>query len=104
MGDDFQIACDTVAHLRDGIRINLSTMKTMTCKQLGGACDKEFHAHTFEEMAEMSKKHGMDMFQKGDELHLSAMNEMQELMKSPNAMNEWFENKRKEFNALPEKE
>ena len=25
-------------------------MKTMTCKQLGGACDKEFHANTFEEI------------------------------------------------------
>ena len=77
-------------------------MKTMTCKQLGGACDKEFHAETFEEIAEMSKKHGMEMFQKGDEPHLEAMNKMQELMKSPEAMEVWFENKRKEFNALPE--
>ena len=75
-------------------------MKTMTCKQLGGACDMEFHANTFEEIAEMSKQHGMEMFQKGDEAHLKAMNEMQELMKSPDAMNEWFENKRKEFQVL----
>ncbi len=75
-------------------------MKTMTCKQLGGACDMEFHADTFEEIAEMSKKHGMEMFQSGDEPHLKAMNEMQDLMKSPNAMNEWFEKQRKEFNAL----
>ena len=77
-------------------------MKTMTCKQLGGACDQEFQASTFEEMAEMSKKHGMEMFQTGDEEHLKAMNAMRELMQSPKAMNEWFENKRKEFNALPE--
>lgn len=77
-------------------------MKTMTCKQLGGACDKEFHADTFEEMAEMSKKHGMDMYQRGDEEHLKAMNEMQELMKSPEAVKEWFEKKRTEFDALPE--
>ena len=77
-------------------------MKTMTCKQLGGACDQEFQASTFEEMAEMSKKHGMEMFQTGDEEHLKAMNAMQELMQSSQAMNEWFENRRKEFNALPE--
>lgn len=77
-------------------------MKTMTCKQLGGACDKEFHANTFEEMAQISKKHGMEMFQTGDAAHLKAMNEMQELMKSPGAMNEWFESKRSEFNALPD--
>lgn len=77
-------------------------MKTMTCKQLGGACDKEFHANTFEEIAEMSKKHGMEMFQKGDEPHIKAMNEMKKFMNSPEAMNEWMENKRKEFEALPD--
>ena len=38
-------------------------MKTLTCKQLDGACDKEFNANTFEKIAEMSKKHGMEMFQ-----------------------------------------
>ena len=52
-------------------------------------------------MAEQIKKHGMEMFQMGDADHLKAINEMQELMKSPDAMNEWFENKRKEFDALP---
>ncbi len=75
-------------------------MKTMTCKQLGGACDLEFRANTFEEMAEMSKKHGMEMFHKGDEVHLKAMEEMKGLMSDPNAMKEWFEGKRKEFEAL----
>ena len=75
-------------------------MKTMTCNQLGGACDLEFHADSFEEMAEMSKKHGMEMFQKGDEAHLKAINEMQELMQSPEAMHEWFEDRRREFDAL----
>jgi hypothetical protein len=81
-----------------------ATMKTMTCKQLGGACDMEFHVSTFEEMAELSKKHGMEMFQRGDEAHLKAMSEMQELMKSPEDMKLWFDNKRKEFDALPENE
>lgn len=45
----------------------------MTCKQLGGACDKEFHAKTFDEIAEMSKKHGMEMYKKGDAKHLKAI-------------------------------
>ncbi len=77
-------------------------MKTMNCTQLGGACDKEFHANSFEEIAEMSKQHGMEMFQKNDEAHLKAMNEIQELMKKPEAMKDWFENKKKEFDALSE--
>jgi len=74
----------------------------MTCNQLGGACDEQFHADTFEEMAEMSKKHGMEMFQKGDEEHLKAMDKMKELMESPDAMKQWFESKRKEFDNLPQ--
>jgi hypothetical protein len=75
-------------------------MKKMTCQQLGGACDLEFEAATFEEIAGMSKKHGMEMFQKGDAAHLKAMNQMQTLMKTPDAMQEWFDGKRKEFEAL----
>ncbi len=77
-------------------------MKTMTCEQLGGACAKEFHADSFERISEMSKQHGMEMFQKNDAAHLKAMNEMQELMQKPDTMKEWFENKKKEFDALPE--
>ena len=50
----------------------------------------------------MSKKHGMEMFQKGDEEHLQAMNEMKKLMGKPDVMKDWFENKKKEFDNLPE--
>jgi predicted small metal-binding protein len=77
-------------------------MKTMKCRQLGGACDLEFQANTFEEMAERSKQHGMEMHQKQDAAHLAAMQEMQALMKNPEDMTSWFESKRKEFEALPE--
>ncbi len=79
-------------------------MKTMTCKQLGGACDKEFHAGTFEEIAEMSRKHGMEMYHEGDMDHIKAMEEMRELMQDPDAMRAWMENRQKEFDALPENE
>jgi len=77
-------------------------MKTMTCKQLGGACDKAFSASSFDEIADMSKQHGMEMFQQQDEPHLKAMRDMQTLMQDPDAMKTWFENKTAEFNALPE--
>ena len=76
-------------------------MKSMTCLQLGGACDKIFQAESFEEIAEMSKNHGTEMFEAGDEAHLKAMNEMKELMQKPEAMQEWFQNKKNEFDALP---
>lgn len=76
-------------------------MKTMTCKQLGGACDQTFQANTFEEMAELSKNHGMEMYKQQDSAHLAAMQAMQELMQSPEKMNAWFEEKRSQFEALP---
>lgn len=77
-------------------------MKTMTCAQLGGACEKEFGAHTFEEIAEQSKRHGMVMFQAGDPDHLKAMEEMKVLMADPDVMRDWFTDKKNEFEALPE--
>lgn len=77
-------------------------MKTMTCKQLGGACDMKFHAQTFDEIAEKSKKHGMEMFQQQDAAHMNAMKEMQDLMQSPNKLQEWFLAKKAEFEALPD--
>lgn len=77
-------------------------MKTMTCKQLGGACDKAFSANTFEELADLSKLHGMEMFQKQDPEHLEAMQRVMALMQQPQAMQEWFDAKRKEFDALAE--
>ena len=77
-------------------------MKSMTCKQLGGACDKEFQANTFEEMAELSKQHGMEMYQAQDAKHLEAMNKIQVLMQNPQEMTKWFENKKEEFNLMPD--
>jgi hypothetical protein len=79
-------------------------MKTMTCKQLGGACDKQFHADSFDEMAALSKEHGKQMFQQGDQAHLVAMDQMKQLMAKPGAMNEWFAAKKKEFDTLPQDE
>ena len=77
-------------------------MKTMTCKQLGGACNEESQANTFKEMADMSRKHGMEMARKGDEQHINAMEEMKTLMTDSKAMQEWMDNVRKEFAELPE--
>ena len=75
-------------------------MKTMTCKQLGGACDIEFSAETFDDMVALSKQHGMEMFQAQDEAHLKVMQEIQVLMQNPVEMQKWFDSKRQEFEDL----
>ena len=75
-------------------------MKTMTCKQLGGACDMTFTAATFDDIAQMSHQHGSQMVD--DEDHAAVMAEMSEKMKDPTAMQAWMDGKRKEFEELAE--
>lgn len=76
-------------------------MKSMTCSQLGGACDKVFKAESFEEIAALSKQHAMEMINNQDNAHLEAMQKMQELMQSPKLMQQWFKDKKLAFEALP---
>ena len=75
-------------------------MKTMTCKQLGGACEQTFTANTFDEIALMVSKHAREMVQQGDAHHIEAMNAMRNSMTSPEAMKSWMDEKRKAFDAL----
>lgn len=75
-------------------------MKKMTCQQLGGACQQEFSANSFEEIAQLSQEHGKEMFAKGDEAHKAAMAKMMDLMQNPQEMQTWMTEKRQEFDAL----
>ena len=77
-------------------------MKTMTCKELGGACGQTFHANTFDEIAMMVSKHAREMVQQGDAAHIQAMNQMRNNMSSPDAVNAWMDDKRRKFDALPD--
>ncbi|MCL1044508.1 hypothetical protein L2737_04065 [Shewanella electrodiphila] len=77
-------------------------MKTMTCKQLGGACEHEFHAATFEEMKALSKQHGMLIFQQQEPEHMKVMAEMSHLMQDPAAMKAFMEEKQRLFDSITE--
>jgi len=77
-------------------------MKSITCKDLGGACDLEFQGSTFEEVEAQSKKHGMEMFQKNDQQHLEAMEEMKDLYSNENKFAKWYQSKKEYFENLTE--
>ena len=77
-------------------------MKSMTCRQFGGACDKIFQGDTFEEVALLSREHGMEMFKANDIEHLIIMKELQLLMETEGEMEKWIEEKRQIFEELPE--
>ena len=77
-------------------------MKSLTCSQLGGACEEVFKAETFDEIADLSKKHGSDMAAQQEPAHLSAMVEMMQLMQTPDAMQSWMQSKKELFESQPE--
>jgi hypothetical protein len=79
-------------------------MKTMTCKQLGGACDEAFRAETFDEIAQLSKRHGTEQYQLQEPGHLQAMQKMMAMMGEPGAMEAWMSERRNAFDALPDDE
>lgn len=73
-------------------------MKEMTCNQLGGACDKVFKAETFQEIAQQSQQHGMEMMKQNDKSHLEAMNKMRNMTEEE--VNMWMKEKKAEFENL----
>ena len=74
-------------------------MKSMTCNQLGGACDLVFSGNSFDELAAQSQKHGKEMFGANDAPHIEAMNKMMELMKT-GQMDLWMADRKAEFESL----
>lgn len=74
-------------------------MKSMTCNQLGGACDAVFTGASFDELAAQSQQHGKEMFASNESAHIVAMNKMMELMKS-GQMETWMADRKAEFDAL----
>ena len=75
-------------------------MKTMTCQQLDGACQAQFHGHTFEEIEAQSKAHGKAMMEQQDAAHLQAMQSLMERNKTPQDWQQWYEEKKAMFNRL----
>lgn len=75
-------------------------MKTMKCSELGGACDLEFQANSWDEMVQLSRQHGKEMMEQNDQAHLQAMGKMRDLMQDPGAMDAWFQARKSEFEAL----
>ena len=74
-------------------------MKSMTCNQLGGACDLVFSGETFDELAAQSQQHGKEMFGANDGPHMEAMSKMMELMKS-GEIDSWMAALKAEFDSL----
>ncbi len=77
-------------------------MKTMTCRQLGGACDLQLHGATADEVIKAQDKHLRDAVAEGDTAHEPALDEMKGRWKHPIKGMGWYKNTKREFAELPE--
>jgi len=77
-------------------------MKTMTCKQMGGPCNKAFHGKSADEVIKAQDAHLKEMYAKGDKTHQKALTEMQGRWKNPIKGMGWYLKTKKDFAALPE--
>lgn len=77
-------------------------MKTMTCTQMGGPCDKAFHGNTGDEVIHMQDEHLKEMVAAGDEAHKPADADMRGRWKRPISGMKWYLKVKKDFAALPQ--
>ncbi|CAN5370401.1 hypothetical protein BH10PAT4_BH10PAT4_4910 [soil metagenome] len=77
-------------------------MKTITCKQMGGPCDMEFHGNTADEIIKAQDKHLKEIVASGDESHEDALRAMQGRWKHPIRGMGWYKQVKKDFAALLE--
>lgn len=77
-------------------------MKTMTCQQLGGACDLELRGETADEVIKLQDKHLKEVVAAGDTAHEQARKDMKGRWKNPLKGMGWYKDTKKAFAALPE--
>jgi predicted small metal-binding protein len=77
-------------------------MKTMTCQQLGGACDLALRGDTADDVIKAQDRHLKEAVEGGDTTHETALREMKARWKNPLKGMGWYRATKKEFAALPE--
>ena len=77
-------------------------MKTMTCSQLGGACDLPLRGETADEVIKAQDGHLKEMVAGGDDAHAPALKEMKGRWKRPISGMGWYRTTKRDFAALPE--
>jgi hypothetical protein len=76
-------------------------MKSMTCRQLGGACDREHHGDDANEIIHAQDQHLKDAVAAGHHDHEEALKEMKGRWKRPVSGLKWYRQVKRDFAALP---
>jgi predicted small metal-binding protein len=78
------------------------TMKTMTCKELGGPCDHPHRGEAADEVIKAQDQHLKEMVAGGDAEHVPARDAMKGRWKHPISGMGWYRATKKSFAARPE--
>jgi predicted small metal-binding protein len=76
-------------------------MKTMTCTQLGGACELSHRGESADEVIKLQDKHLRAIVAEGDEAHRDALEQMKGRWKHPIKGMGWYKSVKRDFAALP---
>jgi hypothetical protein len=77
-------------------------MKTMTCEQLGGACDLELRGDSADDVINLQDQHLKDAVAAGDGAHRPAADAMKARWRRPIKGLKWYNATKRAFAELPE--
>jgi hypothetical protein len=78
------------------------TMKTMTCRQLGGPCALEHRGETADDVINAQDRHLKEAEKAGDATHQQARDAMKGRWRHPKKSMDWYRDMKKAFSELPE--
>lgn len=76
-------------------------MRTMTCAQLGGACDLPHRGATADEVIKLQDNHLRAVVAEGDDAHRDALEQMKGRWRHPLKGVGWYKSVKRDFAALP---
>jgi predicted small metal-binding protein len=77
-------------------------MKTMTCRQLGGACDLDHHGDSADEVIKAQDRHLREVAAGGDTAHEEAFAAMKARWRRPISGMGWYRDVKRRFAELDE--
>jgi hypothetical protein len=80
----------------------MRSVKTMTCRQLGGPCDLPHHGDSADDVIKAQDRHLRESVEKGDATHEPALKEMKGRWKNPLKGMGWYRSAKRDFAELPE--
>jgi hypothetical protein len=76
-------------------------MRTMTCRQLGGACDLAHSGDDHNEVIKAQDSHLREAVAAGDTAHEPALKDMKARWRKPVSGMKWYKQVQRDFAALP---